>query len=950
MTPWQTVHPDCLNSVTVSLHHQCSLSLMLSLSHHLEMFRVLRPSLLWHHTGDVSHRQAKSKTSKLASTKENLYILASGACVCGTAADDTRMSKREQLKEGDMFGATRYLFERIPEIACLCPMLLQWTPHASVVTAVTQCTLACLSLSDEDPTGLTGGLMEAIKSYVKLAHRALQRCSPLAHISCGERQWVLGMAQLVSYPNTSVERKRQNKALAVPQSATSPRSSSGSNRLSAMQLNGAQISQGAAERQVLIMVSAELGQETQSQVAVTRIEHLYPDPMLACRGEGPRRLLLPSPLACLTSLAAHNEAKRKPSGARGLRTSPGRRGERGDGKDSGGGGGGGDSMEGLWGEREEGSCDWACDSSLLSDFRVLMKGLDEVKRLQEQRRETIEAFDRTSQSNDSHRLQGGGGGKGRPTGADGQDKHAAEHRGPQHAMLEQVRRSSRHQLGLQSLQEGSLLGIRDALLARHLRATSAPGCSGGGGHGRCAGARAGAGAGAGLLEGREEERWEILGGAVYGIRVPAAPLLSLLAAGDNGAGLYWEDDTKGTGLYKDDKGAGLHKEDKSAILYRDCLRAVHFDLCAVALARQQFEWFFLVREHLRTLHERVTNMVEFFIMPLRGMSHSLITPADHARLSGCLPMVREQVAGLLRRVERVTLALSSCSMLSAHRLQEAVMDAVIHIASVSLIMARYAALVHMQTLTLRSLTRNQLLHCFIGQIEVQQSRSLAKQLQLPVSIWPLIIHATQRLFCSFPCSQRSLVRRGAFQKGRQRAGAAQTEPARQRSLAQILDCDLSEDDPDEDSDGEEWQNEEAEAEAEGEGGKEVVGAEGLSAPEWCSVLEQCFRESCDARGSCWQGLGDAGGGGGGGRGDGGCGLICDCVGRMCGVGRREMARRWNQAQMLKKEGKEREEQRERARQFARHEQLLLARFRNGELSSSEVQESSHINCYYLNKL
>jgi hypothetical protein len=71
---------------------------------------------------------------------------------------------------------------------------------------------------------------------------------------------------------------------------------------------------------------------------------------------------------------------------------------------------------------------------------------------------------------------------------------------------------------------------------------------------------------------------------------------------------------------------------------------------------------------------------------------------------------------------------------------------------------------------------------------------------------------------------------------------------------------------------------------------------------------------------------------------------------MCGVGRREMARRWHQAQKLKKEGKEREEQRERARQFARHEQLLLARFRNGELSLSEVQESSHINCYYLNKL
>jgi hypothetical protein len=54
--------------------------------------------------------------------------------------------------------------------------------------------------------------------------------------------------------------------------------------------------------------------------------------------------------------------------------------------------------------------------------------------------------------------------------------------------------------------------------------------------------------------------------------------------------------------------------------------------------------------------------------------------------------------------------------------------------------------------------------------------------------------------------------------------------------------------------------------------------------------------------------------------------------------------------MLQKEENEREEQRERARELARHEQLRLARFRNGELSLSEVQESSHINCsHYLNK-
>ena len=125
---------------------------------------------------------------------------------------------------------------------------LRWTPHAATVTAATQCTLVCLSLSDDDHTGaphthtsrtkrthahktaiahtrthekthththththtpqhnrthknahihttkkwtrkgLTGGLVEALKCYVKLAHRALQKSAPLANISNGERQ------------------------------------------------------------------------------------------------------------------------------------------------------------------------------------------------------------------------------------------------------------------------------------------------------------------------------------------------------------------------------------------------------------------------------------------------------------------------------------------------------------------------------------------------------------------------------------------------------------------------------------------------------------------------------------------------------------------------------------------------------------------------------------------
>ena len=170
--------------------------------------------------------------------------------------------------------------------------------------------------------------------------------------------------------------------------------------------------------------------------------------------------------------------------------------------------------------------------------------------------------------NGTHR----GGDELRQTRAHGQDKkaetHASEHAGPQHAMLEHLRRSARHELGLESLQEGSLLGIREALLARHLprsslRSQAAPGS----GIRPAAGHRARQ-AGTGVAEGaggREEERWQVRGGAVFGFRVPAAPLLSLLTAGGKGA-----------------------------VLYKDCLRAMHFDLCAVVLARRQFEWLFLV--------------------------------------------------------------------------------------------------------------------------------------------------------------------------------------------------------------------------------------------------------------------------------------------------------------------------------------------------------------------
>jgi len=167
------------------------------------------------------------------------------------------------------------------------------------------------------------------------------------------------------------------------------------------------------------------------------------------------------------------------------------------------------------------------------------------------------------------------------------------------------------------------------------------------------------------------------------------------------------------------------------------------------------------------------------------------------------------------------------------------------------------------------------LHCFIGQIEVQQSRSLAQQLQLPVSIWPLVIDATQSLFLAPSRVRRRDVPGGT--QGRQGPGAAQTA------------CDLSEGDSDEDADAEVWQREEeAAGDADGVPRQNVVDAEGSSAHEWCGMLEQCFRESGLPRDTAWSGLDGEGRG------------MCDCVSRMCVDGRRQVARRWDDAQILQK--------------------------------------------------
>ena len=52
-----------------------------------------------------------------------------------------------------------------------------------------------------------------------------------------------------------------------------------------------------------------------------------------------------------------------------------------------------------------------------------------------------------------------------------------------------------------------------------------------------------------------------------------------------------------------------------------------------------------------------------------------------------------------------------------------------------------------------TLQQNQLLHCFIGQVEMQQSRSLAHELQQPVILWHKLIRTTQVGFdlCIYAC-------------------------------------------------------------------------------------------------------------------------------------------------------------------------------------------------------
>ena len=105
------------------------------------------------------------------------------------------------------------------------------------------------------------------------------------------------------------------------------------------------------------------------------------------------------------------------------------------------------------------------------------------------------------------------------------------------------------------------------------------------------------------------------------------------------------------------------------------------------------------------------------------------------------------MAQVLRQVERICSTVTSCSTLCAHKLQQFVVEAIVVVAGANYSIARYASNLQMQILSLRSLfTENQLLHCFMAQLELQQSRSLAQELQLPALIWAQLIHDTQELF------------------------------------------------------------------------------------------------------------------------------------------------------------------------------------------------------------
>jgi len=221
---------------------------------------ILAPGSSWHAKPGEGTRQA---------SKGSLYILSHGSAICTRPGGGEEA--RGKLQAGDLFGATRFLLQRAPELGCLCPLLLKWN-DASSVEAVTECSLVAFSLSDRDETGLSLALVERLKMYCQAVRTALHMCTPLAGISNGERQWLLQMAQLVSVRATTASAPRQRGNSAE------------------RELVAADVWEGTREPQLLVLCSSAAGASPQhlqllapSHASVTRIHQLYPlDPSETC--------------------------------------------------------------------------------------------------------------------------------------------------------------------------------------------------------------------------------------------------------------------------------------------------------------------------------------------------------------------------------------------------------------------------------------------------------------------------------------------------------------------------------------------------------------------------------------------------------------------------------------------------------------------------------------------
>ena len=217
---------------------------------------LLSPGSSWH--------GKPSDAAKRGVSKGTLYIIGSGSAIC--RCPGTSAASGKKLQPGDLFGATRFLLQRAPELSCLCPLLLHWW-DASAVEAVTECSLVAFSLSDEDEMRLSWALTERLKSYCQLLHKAISTCAPLANISKGERQWLLNMAQLVSV------RANQSKHEGGEDDAAAE---------AVYELSTADICYGTIEPQLLILCSSaaeashlSLRPGTQ-RLSVARMQQLYP--------------------------------------------------------------------------------------------------------------------------------------------------------------------------------------------------------------------------------------------------------------------------------------------------------------------------------------------------------------------------------------------------------------------------------------------------------------------------------------------------------------------------------------------------------------------------------------------------------------------------------------------------------------------------------------------------